>query len=81
MPNITIKGLPEEVYARVRKRAERSRRSLNAEVIVALEEAVGLREADPAQVWRELDGLVDSLPAVDHARSAEFIADGRRGDL
>jgi plasmid stability protein len=77
MPNITIKGLPDEVYVRVRKRAERSRRSLNAELIVALEEAVGLRDTDRAEVWRELDALVDSLPAVDHARSAEFIAEGR----
>ena len=79
MPNITVKGLPEEVYARVRKRAERSRRSLNAELIVALEEAVGLRESDQAEVWRELDALVDSLPAVDHGRAPGFIAEGRRG--
>ncbi|NJD11175.1 MAG: Arc family DNA-binding protein [Gemmatimonadetes bacterium] len=77
MPSITIKGVPEEVYVRVRRRAERNRRSLNAELIVALEEAVGLRNADQAEVWRDLDALVDSLPPVDHARSAGFIAEGR----
>ena len=79
MPNITVKGLPEEVYVRVRKRAERSRRSLNAELIVALEEAVGLRDSDQAEVWRELDALVDCLPAVDHGRAPGLIAEGRRG--
>jgi len=76
--NVTIKGLPEEVYARVRQRAERSRRSLNAELIVALEEAVGVRDPERAELWRELDGLVDSLPAVDHARVGEFREAGRR---
>lgn len=70
--------LPDEVYRRVRQRAEWSRRSLNAELIVALEEAVGLRDQDQAARWEELDRLVDSLPPVDHARADEFKPEGRR---
>ena len=78
MANVTIKGLPEEVYERVRKRARRSRRSLNAELIVALEEAVGLRDREQEELWGELDRLVDSLPSVDHARATELRNVGRR---
>jgi plasmid stability protein len=78
MANVTIKGLPDGVYGRVKQRAERSRRSLNAELIVALEEAVGLRDREQAELWGELDRLVDSLPAVDHARATGFRNEGRR---
>ena len=40
MPTLTIKGLPDEVYARLKARAAEHRRSLNREIIVCLERAL-----------------------------------------
>jgi plasmid stability protein len=50
MPNLTIKGLPEELYRRLKRRAARHRRSLNSEVIVCLEQATGVPALDP-ETW------------------------------
>lgn len=37
MVNITIRDIPDEIYERFNKLAEREGRSLNAEIIVAME--------------------------------------------
>jgi plasmid stability protein len=47
MPTLTIKGLPDPVYRRLRDQAEAHRRSLNGEIIVCLERAVGAGRVDP----------------------------------
>lgn len=43
MATLTIKGIPDELYQQLKKRATAERRSLNSEVIVCLERAVGTR--------------------------------------
>ncbi len=48
MPTLTIKGLPEPVYRRLKARADANRRSLNGEIIVCLERAVNAAPFDPA---------------------------------
>lgn len=50
MPTLTIKGLPESVYRRLKKQAEAHRRSLNGEIIVCLERAVGAGRLEP-EAW------------------------------
>lgn len=50
MPTLTIKGLPDPLYRRLRRQAEAHRRSLNGEIIVCLERAVGASQPDP-QRW------------------------------
>ena len=50
MPNLTIKGIPEELYKKLKKRAGRHRRSLNSEVICCLEHAASLATVDP-EAW------------------------------
>jgi plasmid stability protein len=40
MPTLTIKGLPDPLYPRLKQQAEAHRRSLNREIIVCLERAV-----------------------------------------
>ncbi len=50
MPTLTIKGLPEALYRRLKQQAAAHRRSLNGEIIVCLERAVGASRADP-QSW------------------------------
>jgi plasmid stability protein len=48
MPTLTIKGLPDPLYRRLKQQAEAHRRSLNGEIIVCLERAVGAGRPDPA---------------------------------
>ena len=47
MPSLTIKNVPDEVYARLKDRAQRNHRSLNSEVIHCLEQATGGMPEDP----------------------------------
>ena len=50
MPTLTIKGLPDPLYRRLKQQAEAHRRSLNGEIIVCLERAVGASHSDP-KTW------------------------------
>ena len=47
MPTLTIKNIPDDLYARLKRRAELNRRSLNSEVIVCIERAVRSRRVSP----------------------------------
>jgi plasmid stability protein len=47
MRTLTIKGLPEPLYRRLKQQAEAHRRSLNGEIIVCLERAVGAGRVEP----------------------------------
>ena len=50
MPTLTIKGLPDPLYRRLKQQAEAHRRSLNSEIIVCLERALGAARPDP-RTW------------------------------
>lgn len=39
MPSITIRNIPEDVLAKIKKRAKKERRSLNNEIIKTLEDS------------------------------------------
>ena len=64
MPSLTIKNLPETLYERLKLSAERNRRSLNSEVILRLEEAIGLRAFDPDRYLAEVRELRERLTEV-----------------
>lgn len=48
MPTLTIKGLPDPLYRRLKQQAEAHRRSLNGEIITCLERALAGGPIDPA---------------------------------
>lgn len=50
MPNLTIKGIPDQLYKQLKHRAARHRRSLNSEIICCLEHTVSLTTVDP-EAW------------------------------
>ncbi len=47
MPAITLKNIPDELYARLKESAADHRRSLNSEIIVRLEQALLTARIDP----------------------------------
>jgi antitoxin FitA len=46
MPSITVKNIPEDLYERLKQRAEASHRSINSEIIVSIEQAVRSQGGD-----------------------------------
>ncbi len=61
MPNLTIKGIPEELYKQLKDRAARQRRSLNSEVIWCLEHAASLTTVEPREWLVKADNLRNRL--------------------
>lgn len=61
MPTLTIKGIPEALYDRLKRRAALHRRSLNSEVIVCLEQATNLPAVDPDTWLVEAEQLRNRL--------------------
>ena len=61
MPTLTIKGMPDELYRRLKERAAAHRRSLNSEVLVALEHAVAAPPPDAETLLARADALRATL--------------------
>ena len=80
MKTLTIRGLPDEVHERLKKRAKANRRSLNQEVIAELarEAEAGERKDKVARVLESVEkfraGLKQTLSAEE---IREAIEDGR----
>lgn len=55
--NFTLKNIPDEIYARVKVRAERNRRSVNGEIIDILAAAVMTRQKNAAEILARADEL------------------------
>lgn len=46
MPNITLKNIPDDLYAKLRQSAEVHHRSLNSEILYCVEKALGTNKID-----------------------------------
>jgi hypothetical protein len=58
---LTLKNIPDEVYARLRAQATLNRRSLNSEAILCLETILNLRPADTRERLAQLRGMRAAL--------------------
>lgn len=68
MATMTLKQVPEELYQRLKARAARHRRSLNAEAIECLERALGVTALDP-------DALLEDLRRVRERAAGLYVTD------
>lgn len=57
MATITLKGVPERLHAKLKSRARRNGRSLNREVIAALQQIVRDEEPSAAEWLEQIDAL------------------------
>jgi hypothetical protein len=75
--NITVKNVPDPVYRVIKREAKRKRRSLNSEIIQALETeaAEAERRRQLSKGLRELEAFAASLPPQDD--SAPLIREDR----
>ena len=61
MATLTIKGLPDELYRRLKKHAAEERRSINSQVIVCLERDLAVRRVDPRVILKRARALRQKL--------------------
>lgn len=79
MASLTIKGVPDDLLDRLRKRAEQHRRSLNSEVLHLLERSIGGASIDPDAVLARVRRLQErtQLPPLDDDILEQAIDEGR----
>ncbi len=76
MATLTLKNVPEELYAELKRRAVANRRSLNQETIVSLEEATADSDASAkSDVIDGIDAFRASIAARGYSTTAEEIDD------
>jgi len=61
MPTITLKGLPDALYERLKQQAETNRRSLNSEVLVCLERATAYQPTDVDSMLARIARMQETL--------------------
>ena len=76
---ITLKGIPDDLYARLKSAADVNHRSLNSEVIACLESVLMPRKATPAQHLAAIRAIRARLPqdGFDHAEIDALKKQGR----
>jgi hypothetical protein len=68
MPTITVKSIPADLYERLKESARVHHRSINSEIIVCIERAVGHRKIDPDATLaraRQLRERTTAYPVTD----------------
>ncbi len=61
MRTLTVKGLPDELYERLKQSAAENRRSINSEAIVCLERSLRGRPRDSKAILARVDALRERL--------------------
>ena len=61
MATITLKNIPEQLYQKLKQRAEYNYRSLNSEVIACLQNALGSKQVDPDVLLKRARVLRSSI--------------------
>jgi len=78
MATMTIKKVPDDLYARLKASADRHRRSINAEAIVCLQLALGSVAVDPEDLLADLRSVRERARDL-YVTDAELAAARRRG--
>ncbi len=47
---ITVKNIPQDLYEKLKKRADRNHRSINREIIAIFEDTLSVRRIDPEDI-------------------------------
>jgi hypothetical protein len=50
MPTVTVKNIPTDLYESLKQSAQANRRSINSEIIVCIERAVGYHKVEPQAI-------------------------------
>ena len=64
MATITLKNIPDDLYAKLKKSAAAHRRSMNNEAIVCIERVLAANRIDPKAFLEEARKLRESMPGI-----------------
>ena len=80
MATLTIRNLPDDVYARLRIRAAENQRSMEAEARELVTKALPAPQRSPQEAVRRLQQMVDRLPKKgrDNFTVEKFLAERRK---
>ncbi|MGH8773487.1 MAG: FitA-like ribbon-helix-helix domain-containing protein [Burkholderiales bacterium] len=77
MLTLTLKNIPEDLHGRLKRSAERNRRSLNSEILARLESDFTAPALDPDRHATMLKAFTSRLPRVEHAKVTRYKRQGR----
>lgn len=81
MPNVTVRRIPKDVYAGLKRDAKRRRRSLNAEILALFADKAEMtrRRARAAKAMAEIDRIREEIARKypNQPDSAELIREDR----
>ena len=77
MVNFTIKGIPDDLYAALRERADQNRRSINRELLVCLEEALRGTRVSPENMLARIDAVRERIRTTPYTESSLRAAKNR----
>ena len=74
MPTLTVREIPERIYERLRDRAGLSRRSMSAEIVTLLEEALLPQPIDAFALIAQAEAVHSRFPKP----LPDLVAEGKR---
>ena len=80
MHTLTLKNVPDDLYARLKESSAQNRRSMNSEALVCLERALPPRRIDPQAFLAEVRALRRKIGRI-HVTDEEINAAKRQGRL
>lgn len=66
---ITLKGIPQALYERLKTAAQCNHRSLNGEVLACLESTLMTRRLDPAEQLAAIRAIQQRLPKASYSHA------------
>ena len=78
MTTFTLKGIPDDLYERLKQRAAENRRSINREMLVCLEEALLGKRVNQVEMLAKVDAVRERLGMRPYTQAA-LDAAKRRG--
>lgn len=78
MTVINIRGLPEELYKILKKKAENENRSINQEIIWLLKKSILSESEDLTPAWSSIDQRRTKLLSKNHSNSVDILRKDRR---
>lgn len=77
MPTLTLKNIPESLHVKLKKSAEKNRRSLNSEILTRLESDFAAPIVSPEVQSAKLRAFTAKLSSVEHKKVDRYKRLGR----
>ena len=65
MPNLTVRGIPDDVHAQLKSAAKRNHRSLNGEILARLTASVGPPPVDRDELLKRIEERRREIGPID----------------